>query len=60
MSVLLQYLTNPSSNYISATKYTLRYLRRLLNIGIIYKARKGVLEGLYKYSNLDYIRCIET
>jgi hypothetical protein len=30
------------------------------NLRIIYKASKRVLEGLYRYSNLDYTSYIET
>jgi hypothetical protein len=60
MSVLLRYLTNPSTNYISATKHALRYLQGTPNLGITYRASKGALEGLYRYSDLDYASCIKT
>jgi len=59
MSVLLRYLTNPFTNYISATKHALRYLQGILNLGITYGIGKGVLEGLYRYSDSDYASCVE-
>jgi hypothetical protein len=58
MSVLSRYLTNPSANYISATKHALRYLRGTPNLGITYGG--GALEELYRYSDSDYAGCIET
>ncbi|PSS25387.1 hypothetical protein M430DRAFT_96266, partial [Amorphotheca resinae ATCC 22711] len=60
ISILLRYLTNPFTNYISAIKHALRYLKGTPNLGIIYKIGKGALEGLYRYSDLDYTSYIET
>jgi hypothetical protein len=58
MSVLLRYLTNPSTNYISTIKHALQYLQGTPNLGITY--RGGALEELYRYSDLDYTSYIET
>jgi hypothetical protein len=60
MSVLSRYFTNPSTNYISAIKHALRYLRGIPNLGIIYRISKGVLEGLHRYSDSDYASYIKT